>query len=207
MAFAKVPYRLVSRRNLDKADVEANYAQLVQVIGGTYYSNGAPVGPANGTLDYRNFSPEAGIPNSYKISPYSVWAISIGTINGQILFSTPQTWYSAPVQAYGQGMNPDSYPPSMTVIGATLFGSSVSTTSVGSATFQKGSPGVTPTQIGTTVTWNNPPAQTSLMSNQTGLSVPLFYGEMLSFTGSVSVATASLFNPTAIFWIKSLHVR
>jgi hypothetical protein len=75
MSLAKVKLRLLSRRNLDKADVESIYGELVRVIGGTFFSSGTAVGPANGLLDWRNFSPDSGILNQYKSNPYSVSAV------------------------------------------------------------------------------------------------------------------------------------
>jgi hypothetical protein len=77
MSFASAKLRLASRRNLDKADVESVYGELVRVIGGTFFSSGVAVGPANGLLDWRNFSVDAGIPNQNKTNPFSVFAIQV----------------------------------------------------------------------------------------------------------------------------------
>lgn len=81
--FARTLYRLQSRRSLLKADVEADYGELVRTIGGTYYTNGSPT-TVSGVLDFRNFARNAGIPNSNKQSPLSVWAVQIPVGNVSI---------------------------------------------------------------------------------------------------------------------------
>jgi hypothetical protein len=76
--YTTVPIRLASRRNLDKSDVEQVYGTLVQTVGGTYYAAGVP-STVNGSLDYRNFAPNAGITNQYKANPYGVFPLQLTT--------------------------------------------------------------------------------------------------------------------------------
>lgn len=75
VAFTKL--RIASRRNFDKSDVESVYGELVRVIGGTYFIGGVAQGPANGLMDFRNFTVDAGIPNANKANPESLWPAQI----------------------------------------------------------------------------------------------------------------------------------
>src|SRR5664279_3112269 len=77
MSVAQVKIRIVSRRNFDKSDVETVYGEIVRVVGGTYYSGGVQQGPANGLLDFRNFTNDAGITNANKANPNSIWPAQI----------------------------------------------------------------------------------------------------------------------------------
>jgi hypothetical protein len=200
MSFAKVPFRLVSRQGLSKSDVESVYAELVKVIGGTYYLNGVAQGPANGTIDFRNFCPDAGIPNSAKSAPYSIWPVVMSVGTGGLSVSTAQSW-NVPVTA----PDPNIFPTNLTVIGISLvcsgFASAVNT---GSYTFNKYTPGGSLVQIGTTITWTNLATTTTLLSNQT-MSVALQPDETLQWSGSVTGDRP--INPIGIVWLKTLHVR
>ncbi|HEY5957326.1 MAG TPA: hypothetical protein VIV60_12260, partial [Polyangiaceae bacterium] len=76
MSAADSKLRTTHRTQLDKADVESLYGEMVRVIGGNYFSNGNTVTNGTGILDWRNFRPDAGIPNANKSSPYGMFVIN-----------------------------------------------------------------------------------------------------------------------------------
>jgi hypothetical protein len=99
--------RIAARRNFDKSDVELVYGDLVRIIGGTYFTGGVAQGPANGLLDYRNFAADAGVPNSLKSNPSSIWLQSVrvdafvGPGAASYFSALPPTLQDAQVTAWG----------------------------------------------------------------------------------------------------------
>lgn len=198
MTVAQTKFRIQSRRNFDKSDIESVYGELVRVIGGTYYIGGVAQGPANGLLDFRNFSNAAGIPNTNKANSTALWPVQIPirtyTSPAAVISRIPLPWDNIGISVPFVG----------NVVGVSFcYGSMASATNSGTAVFAYIRQGVT-TQIGSTVSWTNTTTAGHSLSNQTGLSVALLPRDMLQVTFTNNVNTTDIMG---IVWISSLHVK
>lgn len=196
MAQAPIPVRTISRRNLDKGDVESIYAALVQVIGGTYFINGVSTGPSGGTLDWRSFSRYAAIGNSQKSSPNAVGVFQFRSLDGFTPINGVLTYYLA---------IPNGFPQPLTAIGATAsfaWAGAVSVT-VTIAYVRNGTTTTIATQTQATYT------QDAVFMNSTGLSVPLLPGDVLKLTVTSTAAPAAGQKGTSWvgLWYKTPHMR
>lgn len=201
MALASIPVRITSRRNFDKSDVESIYAALVQKIGGSYFVSGGGVGPVAGTLDWRNFAPNAGITNQYKQNknglfevviqdrlPYGNWVN--GTTNyqnvvpmlpGQSGTFTIVEWDLTLVGGLPTAGN--------WTLGYTRNGSANTIQTVTQATFTLGGGTLTASRV-------------------TGLSTQVMPGDILTIAQVIT--TAGVNTPLILkhsIWIKTEHVR
>lgn len=198
MSYAKTKLRILSRRNFDKSDIESVYGELVRVVGGTYFSGGVAQGPANGLLDFRNFAPDAGILNSNKAAPNSLWPVQV-----------PFRAYTAPAVANIKVALPwDNIGvvplPSGTITGISLsYESMANATNAGNAVFSIVVQGGT-TQVGTTISWTNATTTFASLGNQTGLSIAIAPRAVLQVAFTNNVNTTGI---CGIFWITSPHVK
>lgn len=71
MSLISTVKRFGSTPSIAKADLEANYGELVKQIGGTYYASGVSTTQSTGQLNASNFKAEAGITNAFKREPTS----------------------------------------------------------------------------------------------------------------------------------------
>jgi hypothetical protein len=201
MSFAQVKFRIASRRNFDKSDVESVYGELVRVIGGTYFAGGVQQGPANGLLDFRNFTMDAGITNANKANQTSIWPLQIPlrSYTSAALKSTfmPLPWDNL-------GINP---PFTGNVVALTLaYSSMASGTNTGTVSFQLVRQGVV-SLIGSAIPWTNSPASATgsiPLGNQTGLSVALRPRDVIRMDFTNNVNTVGI---VGIVWISSQHVK
>lgn len=79
--------RILSKESFSSADIETNYASVVKTIGGTYYVGGVATGPVNGSLDWRNFSSNAGITNQFKSNSNNITLFettNLGVLNATL---------------------------------------------------------------------------------------------------------------------------
>lgn len=219
---ANTKLRLASRRQLDKADVESVYGEMVRVVGGAYYSGGATVGPANGLLDWRNFSGAAGIPNTNKANPYSILCLTpdteaIGTFNSFVSGGPATTTATFPVPFPWalDGVFPDALQKGyygLYVVGLTLGADSYTPCS--------GSPaGISISLVawlpnGTSTTVALPPASiigagtNQLLISQVVSAIALNPRAAMTVYLSWANATGgSIVNPVVGVWLKVVHLK
>lgn len=204
MALADPKMFLSKRRSLLAADVESVYGELVRVIGGTRFVNGTPTGPTNGLLDWRNFTPDAGIPNTNKAAPWSVYCISLYqdffVVGGAS--TTMHTYAPFPFEDIGVVT-----PLSSKVIGLTVAvqqdGSAVNSGTITVAYIRNG----TATTIGSAVPWVNVPSSTPTTLSNQALSSPILQAKDLVRLEATSATVAFQIRVVAQLILKAQHTR
>ena len=188
--------RLASRQNLSAIDCEQVYGELVRIVGGTRYVNGATTS-ANGLLDYKNFSPNAGIPNNRKANPASLWPIPIATdtvtvTGNSVTLTVPYIWENINI-------------PSAQAVGwSAMYYGSTSTATVNWNIYRIRQ-GIS-MQIGSTAAVTMAATET-LVTNQTGLTpVDLLPRDQLQLIIS-SAGTNTMYYPIGQVWIRTVHVK
>lgn len=206
MALVNVPVRHLSRRQLIAADVELNYNTLAKAVGANpWYSGGVSQGSINGSLDYRNFQPDAGIPNAYKTAPYSIFCVPLITVSAPVGAVTMIT----PVFG-GQQQAPTSLTNNVSSASSTLFLTGFtmtytyasSATNSGTAQFAYIDQTGTANNIGTLVSWTNTGLSPAILTNQT-LTVPFQYNWKLQVTITNNI---SMWYVCQV-WFKTLHTK
>lgn len=196
------PKKLGASRQLSAAEVEEAYRSLVSLVGGDVYTNGTPASQ-NGSLDFMNFSPDAGFRNESKAAPRSIWTIPFHV----------NEWNSGPSGGSFMSRIQLPFPSGMfstfeaTIIGWTLsFENISSATTSGSALIDKWNSIGESVQVGNTATLTNPAARTAIV-NQSGLSVPVTEKDYLRFYFEMSTGSVTIKDIVCIVWLKSKHVR
>ncbi len=193
MSLAQTKIRLASRGSLNAADVETVYGELVRVVGGTRYVGGVST-TAPGVLDYRNFSPSAGIPNAAKANPASLWPLQmvIENVNlGSVDVYAPFVWENTGII-------------SATIVGwsAMYSNSSAAGTNI-TWTLNRRRQGVD-TAVGTVATTSA--GGETLVTNQTGLSVDLLPRDIVKVT--IATAGTTVLTHAAVHaWVRTVHVK
>lgn len=198
MSFLSLPFRLASRRNLDKSDVESSYGAIVQVIGGTYFVSGVSTGPVNGTLDYRNFDKNAGITNAFKASPNGLYSVQAGFLT--LPAGTPQN-SQVGLPFDNIGVNP-AFQGIVTGV-SFAYGSISNAVNSGTWQFAVRRQGVI-VFISTVFNSLNLPVTGGTVTNITGLNFILRARDVLVLIVSSTVTVTDI---VGIAWVKSLHVR
>lgn len=217
MPFAVPPIMLQNDKSLDPDDVETNYSAIVSVVGGSYFVKGVAT-TSNGSLDWRNFSPAAGITNQFKIASnsfsivqiQSTQPISLGLVPATYIFQQPIPQLQTPTTILEAGV----------FVNISPFGApSAILATPGSIAFNAIRGGLSQ-RIGTTISfpflYNGayPTPVFNLTGNASGIGITntqLLPGDYLSmtFVAPSQVATPSIVisSISCAFTLKSQHTR
>lgn len=206
MSQIKYQTRLSYRRNLDKGDVESNYASLVSSIGGTYFINGNTNTNVTGQLDWRNFSLQAGIPNAMRVNPFGIVAVNADL---GAMVTTNSTYFGAvPLPVENVGIVPTVDAVNFTLVGASaVLRDPSNAVNGGNITVIVRRRGVDITVIGPN-TWTNVPSTrvTSVLFTA-ALNTQLQPRDVLLAKFVTTAAGVGYSHVLATFFLKGKHTR
>lgn len=206
MPLCQAKIRLGARRNFDKGDVETVYGAVVQAIGGTFYTNGVPVGPSNGTLDYRNFSPDLGLTNSYKSAPYATFSVTCDFGNS---LNASGFFYSAAALPWeGIGITPLPSDTLLAMVGFNFIlrdpSAAANAGTIQPTVWRRGAQ----TFPFSAQAWSNVPMnRATIMCNVTGFTYPMQNRDVIAMLANPTTGGVSYGHAIATVYFKAIHVR
>jgi hypothetical protein len=201
--------RLYPFPTFDKGTVEHIYSDICKTVGGSYYLGGTLFGPVNGTLDWRNFSLNAGIPLTNRVGKSSYFGIAIQ--DQSMLGGNGSSWtINYPLPWSPSWSSSPKYPTK--IVSYEAYGIPNSAASFGSTgnltiSIVRNST-IVPIRALASTTFGNasPPQMTSGAVN-----IPVFPGDYIqvqwAFTASVGGPAGLLGNITVMLYLTSPHVR